>query len=1315
MPEPPDNSAAALPSDDDATYLREPPDSQPIPPTAVTSLQILPFAALTPGNMERLCLRLVETIEDDVEYASPYGVSGQAQDGIDILARRHDGTYRLVQSRRIQQVTAAGLRSAVTDFLQGKWAKKAKSFVYATSASAADAKVQDEIDKQADRLQTKDMGLDVWDDDRLSRMLKEHPDIVSDFFGPDVLARFLPDQAGRAVADQVVAGITPIFEGLRDDLRGSGVSSDGPAASEAADALLDMVLVSSDIAPDVRDVLGELKETSKAEARQLASYVRDNPRRASDLIRHPQPWVDHGSWQLQNALGQLASAAGQFGDAERAFVEAQNRSSADARALLLMRAYDAAENDGRSDDARALFERARDLDGELIAVRIVEIKAAGTPEEQVEQLDRLRPANNRERDSIAKAKIDLLLELTRMAEAAALLEETLERSPNSMFALDRRAGLVFRQAAGTAGIPQVRNPATLRRSADDSMALRDRILQRGRTVEAGRLLARAAESRVLAGDQDEAQRLLSMVSKEELADPEVRVGIAQALLHAGQDERARELLGDPGSWNEEERLLAAHIYAVSDDHAEHLKTVDIARPFLADDDSRGSAALAMLIAAAFDVDVPWPDDAAAALRALSPAAVAHLRAERLTGEDKPDEAERVLSEHADEPDILRSLVERALRAEKWPRALTLAERLVKETGRAEDRMLVAAALHGADMTERLKRELNAIITDEAASDRTRARAYEALYAEISPTDYTALDDLTDRWVRDLPEDRSGAWHRVHVLARLARWQPAQQLSDSMSLVADDVNQAHLLAVTSMRALAPLDAARRIAALSDQFDREDEQLESMLMITAFKTQEEPDEELKTRIGETLRTFSSRFPDSTTIQQFSVDEEDPESLLDVIRSQFDPDHQRKLQETVEEIDNGATPVAILAAIASRHIPHVFQRLARIPLAYGHRDEWAHELECARSAVGGPAVWDPTSLTIAGAMPENTRTAVEGALPGSVVAYSSLQECDQADAALNDRGEEESIAPDGDQFRLNVVGNEQLSQERTAIKAAVALAHRLTTTPDVATDEPDELDEFFTTDEEDRHTQFDSFPATLSAARRRGLPIYSDDRFVRRTARQSGIEAFGSAALLAALAEQETISQDALAEFRLDLLRRGAVGLRPTGSEIAQLADEHDDQPVGAWTASVADPSAWRNDADAHLRQCVAFLRTVWERRPELLDTWTAQILGCAGHAVPRSQQLFAEVALIYVWFVLDEYESSTMQRAFCSALLEAFDAAPSELGLAPFNNLLGRAIETSFRFAVKAGQGPMRRWALITIVRQLRFPMDAEVLLVYWNRI
>src|SRR5271163_4245044 len=118
----------------------------------ITRPQELPFDRLTWENFERLCFRLVQR-EADVEHCQMYGARGQDQQGIDIYARSHSGTgYRVYQCRRVERFGPASIRDAITDFLQGKWAQSADTFVLCTSHTTVATQYADEIEKQAQRL-----------------------------------------------------------------------------------------------------------------------------------------------------------------------------------------------------------------------------------------------------------------------------------------------------------------------------------------------------------------------------------------------------------------------------------------------------------------------------------------------------------------------------------------------------------------------------------------------------------------------------------------------------------------------------------------------------------------------------------------------------------------------------------------------------------------------------------------------------------------------------------------------------------------------------------------------------------------------------------------------------------------------------------------------------------------------------------------------------------------------------------------------------------------------------------------------------------
>jgi hypothetical protein len=96
---------------------------------------LLPLSSLLPKDFERLCFRLTR-LSADVEACRFYGVHGQAQQGIDLYARRRDGSHMVVQCKRSSDdFRPDEITGAVTAFLAGDWADRTAVFVLAVTAN----------------------------------------------------------------------------------------------------------------------------------------------------------------------------------------------------------------------------------------------------------------------------------------------------------------------------------------------------------------------------------------------------------------------------------------------------------------------------------------------------------------------------------------------------------------------------------------------------------------------------------------------------------------------------------------------------------------------------------------------------------------------------------------------------------------------------------------------------------------------------------------------------------------------------------------------------------------------------------------------------------------------------------------------------------------------------------------------------------------------------------------------------------------------------------------------------------------------------
>ncbi len=111
-----------------------------------------------------------------------------------------------LQARRIATVTTAELSASVDRFLEGRWAKVSRKFVYATRASTRSTELVHEIEKLAAQLLQRSIEYVVWDQEEISRRLKNHPELVDDFFGRHWVKEFCGDEAATRLGGRLDAG-----------------------------------------------------------------------------------------------------------------------------------------------------------------------------------------------------------------------------------------------------------------------------------------------------------------------------------------------------------------------------------------------------------------------------------------------------------------------------------------------------------------------------------------------------------------------------------------------------------------------------------------------------------------------------------------------------------------------------------------------------------------------------------------------------------------------------------------------------------------------------------------------------------------------------------------------------------------------------------------------------------------------------------------------------------------------------------------------------------------------------------------------------
>ena len=183
------------------TRVWVPPES-PVSPPVRTRPQILPLNELPWDSFQRLCTRLAHRF-GNVEFCQEYGTPGQDQEGIDIYVRRPEASeYSVWQCKRYQTFRPSLVEGAVSDFLNGTWASKTDEFVLAVSVDTEEANLAKAIETQAERLHGQSIQFLPLGITQISEQLKDHPDLVDDFFGREWTKTFCGEEAAARLSSR---------------------------------------------------------------------------------------------------------------------------------------------------------------------------------------------------------------------------------------------------------------------------------------------------------------------------------------------------------------------------------------------------------------------------------------------------------------------------------------------------------------------------------------------------------------------------------------------------------------------------------------------------------------------------------------------------------------------------------------------------------------------------------------------------------------------------------------------------------------------------------------------------------------------------------------------------------------------------------------------------------------------------------------------------------------------------------------------------------------------------------------------------------
>ncbi len=1012
--------------------------------------------------------------------------------------------------------------------------------------------------------------------------------------------------------------------------------------------------------------------------------------------------LETGPLALLITVGRIVAFEGRFADAEEAYLQASRLDLSDAlRARQLIRATRAASMGSAPERADEHLDAARQLSPNLPAVVITEARALHDSAAVLSQLRDVEPQDDDERAVLHQTRA--LAHLNLNDEAAADGEVELARAADPDHVAIREFEATRLLGRVQARIAQGNGPD--RAEAADAgarfAALADEMAEQRRPNETAWCRAQASECLMLAGRVEEAQALMATMPSPDLLREDIAIAIARAAMVC-QCPDIVLLYAPADADNVELRLVRAEAQAIKGGDEDSAQARGVLRDLLTHNrvEIRQQAAFALLVSAAFDERLPWDEDVATVVRCFKPETEAGLRAERhhLLGDDEA--AERLLLSHAQRIPMLRRLRDLAAERGQWDKAADRSRQLVRAGDDPSDRLALGVSLGHVGGRDEALIELLRVARDRDVTEYLRGAAFLSAVEVVGrDRDYASIRDLSAEWSQELPDSIDARWNLVFGLARLSEHQKAYELVREADLEPKTSQQATLLAEIYYRAAPRVEAIRLIAALSDRFVRELEPLEGLIiaaMLAADQTGETiTDPALVARVRETLTTFETRFPDSTAFRTIRLPGTADE--LQALMRELAGDGPELQRQTAAAVRDGHGPVNTMAAVLPGTVATVWARLEALPLGFAVPEIDATDRQAALAAIGGAAIWDPSSLTVvATALGRDVREAIVGALPGSFIVPDTLEDVD-ADPVFEGHGVAEGLRDGDGGFVMRTIGEHERETDAERLAASLALAKRLDVRPSLGESASRELLAEY--EEPDNRPELLVLLGTILAAQRNDRPVYSDDRWIREYARAQGVPAFGTLALLDALTEREMIDAQTRSEGRRALAARGAWGVALTATEMIDEARVSEFEVSPTLAGAITDRATWRARPAERWRDMVAFFAVVHDKRPERFRLWVQGALQAA-HAAspPLAPSWFLNTTLLMAWGLGDETQG--MPRSAFQALVDETKRLPPTLTTLGHDPVLGAM---SYFLSYFVGYPEHERFiAFAAMVRRLRFP-------------
>lgn len=941
-------------------------------------------------------------------------------------------------------------------------------------------------------------------------------------------------------------------------------------------------------------------------ARELADDRRRR-RALSALSKSPPDWMSPASAAAWLLVARFAEAYGDLHAAQRALVRASERPHA-RPAALLARAASAAHLRGASKQYERLMTRATRLDASEPAIAIAQALAMPDAGERQRTLEAIEGLDDEERSRVLCLQAHAAFEQHNFAAALSLARQAGELQPESLQPRELEAMASLRQHVADAEQGTYRADA-LAATARSFCELADDLDAFRRSADAALLRTRAALCHVFADDLSAGRDTLNGVTIEGVAWPAGEAcEVAETMIAVGMTAEALTVLSSAKHTRDAGvRLLTvlARLALAADDERPRL-AADLDELLTASASNiRSRAALErQIVAIESQLQVPLSSPAREILNEVDAPLSAII--ESFAMADDPAGAEVLLLRHSQDPRVLHRLSDLALARDDTERALELIQSARERCSEPQVVFRLATLLTRADQSTLALAELRGIYADQGMPRTTRAEAVRrALSNAVERRQWEKAIELAETWL-EIEPNRVAQWEKVEALGRLGRYAAAFEMMEGRQLDADTPERAQVAAVVLLRApLARHERVERLAQLSERFGRAIEQVELSFATTCVGVDpallEPPVAE---RAATALADFASRFPDSA---MRAVDAPStPEQLRQFGEAHLAPAAQRGA-ELLEQVEACKAPLTVVAASTGIQVSELWGKL-NCPLPLGTGDPQVEMLERADAvdAFGGAAVLDASSLVVAGGLGPAIREAVRAALPAACLPMSVLQDADRASFDPFPAAEPRRRLS-WDPIRAEPVVIEESREETLRDRHRAEGVHRFAQSfrvePDFDPEAPSAFDGFLTNLHSPREGTLATWPATLALATRLQLTVYSDDRVIRLHARQLGLAAFGTLALLEALHDRGLLSADQVRVARGCLWRSGASGVFPTLEEVGDFS--RPDWGLSTEVlAALADPVLWRNGFHRSIRLWLGVLELVASEAQDELWRWVAR---------------------------------------------------------------------------------------------------------------